>query len=44
MVNGRLGFSAPAEACHSFFDYDGDVKLNLRDFAGFQNAFRSSGR
>jgi len=44
MVNGRLGFPAPAEACHSFFDYDGDGNINLRDFAGFQNAFRSSGR
>ncbi|MDO8630272.1 MAG: thrombospondin type 3 repeat-containing protein, partial [Phycisphaerales bacterium] len=43
-VNGRLGFPAPAEACHSFFDYDGDGNINLRDFAGLQNGFRSSGR
>jgi hypothetical protein len=42
MVNGRLGFPAPAEACHSYFGYEGDGSINLRDFAGFQNAFGGS--
>jgi len=43
LVDGRLGVPAPMEACRSFFDYDGDGNINLRDFAGFQNAFQSSG-
>lgn len=39
MVNGRLGFPAPADACLSHFDYDQDGQVNLRDFAGVQNAY-----
>lgn len=39
MLGGRLGVPAPEQACRDMFDFNNDTKIDLRDFAQFQNAF-----
>jgi len=43
MLGGRLGVPAPEQACRDMFDFNNDTKIDLRDFAQFQNAFGPTG-